>query len=1026
MSEFIYFKGPLIEGAPTFTLTNAAVDGLREEGFNLDYLLKMTQKRSLLFKENYKKVNDVYVRETDVYDKTIEFLFDEIVCRCIIKEESGRYFFLIKYIKGCEFNTRTLFMRYGKSVSLETSITFINNTGGEHYCFYDGRKVNNTEIDEESDTSISAILEILEQEKKEKKEISLELENKLDLALKYAQADYDFSEKEANDSGELVFDGVMTIDYERYDNTAYRFRIEGKNLSNFAVEDQVTVTLKGGNRANGSIVNIEGKYVDVLFSRQLDMEFLPKTGRIAKYVSEKVLRIQKNTVAEIMHGESSASYMEDLFNGKSKGFSGVKLEKLYDELSKSEYPPTPSQWEAIRDGINAKDYFFVKGPPGTGKTTVILEWVKYFVKKQKKRVLVSSYTNNAVDNVLERLEKEEMNILRIASEENITERNRKFSFNHKIQELRKQVMDDGARGIVLLRKERVKWEEFRDVICGTEFSELANKQEEYDEQISNEDAKYCRSKDAYLEARKEILAIRKKADELLEDIRTRLKKEAEIAQKPAVLRFFINIFKGVRKRKIRSLRDEYTEIKSDEAKRYKKYVSMAQKVNESYERLVAISREALENAVYPLMEIYGGAKEILPEENELGIFPLEYARGYDVASEDVLFLKRQVEEAVETAVNLERTASHWHEELRQGQLYAFDEMLLSSVNVVGATCIGAQTQERFADMKFDVTIIDESGQIHLQNVIVPMNLSPKLIMLGDDMQMPPSVSDQWCEYCRANGVDVENAKKSLFEQLYYTVPEKNRGMLKTQFRMPAQIAQTLSDWFYENQYGSVKSKENMTNTLPVLSEKPFILIDTSRHPLRRDKSFAQGDKTQHKNILEAQIVGEIVENLAKSGYPVETMGIIAGLKAQVACIKEELHGRGLVQNTVATLDSYQGQERDIIIFSFTRSSNIPPNRIRVGFLNELRRLNVALSRAKKALVVIGDFEYLAGCQCVTDRNEELIKDERLTEKYFGQFIKKLVKDAKETGEIIPAETALKLLERETYRWDTKTNSWKTE
>ena len=103
-------------------------------------------------------------------------------------------------------------------------------------------------------------------------------------------------------SGELVFDAVMTIDYERYDNTAYRFRIERNNLSNFAVEDQVTVTLKGGNRANGSIVNIEDKYVDVLFSRQLDMEFLPQIGRIAKYVSEKVLRIQKNTVAEIMHG----------------------------------------------------------------------------------------------------------------------------------------------------------------------------------------------------------------------------------------------------------------------------------------------------------------------------------------------------------------------------------------------------------------------------------------------------------------------------------------------------------------------------------------------------------------------------------------------------------------------------------------------------------------------------------------------------------------------------------------------------
>lgn len=103
---------------------------------------------------------------------------------------------------------------------------------------------------------------------------------------------------------------------------------------------------------------------------------------------------------------------------------------------------------------------------------------------------------------------------------------------------------------------------------------------------------------------------------------------------------------------------------------------------------------------------------------------------------------------------------------------------------------------------------------------------------------------------------------------------------------------------------------------------------------------------------------------------------------------------------VATLDSYQGQERDIILYSFTKSSNDSPKKRRIGFLNELRRLNVAMTRCKKMLILIGDMEFLGGCEhCDKDDSGHLIYDK--SEKQFSDFINKMVSDVKKgRGELI--------------------------
>ena len=104
---------------------------------------------------------------------------------------------------------------------------------------------------------------------------------------------------------------------------------------------------------------------------------------------------------------------------------------------------------------------------------------------------------------------------------------------------------------------------------------------------------------------------------------------------------------------------------------------------------------------------------------------------------------------------------------------------------------------------------------------------------------------------------------------------------------------------------------------------------------------------------------------------------------------------------VASLDSFQGQERSVILYSCTRSNTRPANRSRIGFLKELRRLNVALSRPLKELVFVGDIDFLSSCT-----NGEGTGSER----EFSEFIKLMRQHAEKSGEFILSKEFLKRLE----------------
>ena len=217
-----------------------------------------------------------------------------------------------------------------------------------------------------------------------------------------------------------------------------------------------------------------------------------------------------------------------------------------------------------------------------------------------------------------------------------------------------------------------------------------------------------------------------------------------------------------------------------------------------------------------------------------------------------------------------------------------------------------------------------------------------------------------------------------------TADQKKMVNLNSQFRMPGNISDVISEWFYESNYFS---SYDMKRFMPMISgtDKPLVVISTSDH---RDRLEAQPEsKMGYYNAYEAELAADLVERAIQSRPEaeretfckaiVDKIGVISAYGAQVRVIRERLRKRcpylepRQIQSMVASLDSFQGQERPLIIYSLTRSTvDIKPHKGRVGFMKELRRLNVAFTRSKKQLVILGDIDYLCKCMNTENRKDE--------------------------------------------------------
>ncbi|KAE8666492.1 alcohol dehydrogenase-like 7 [Hibiscus syriacus] len=250
---------------------------------------------------------------------------------------------------------------------------------------------------------------------------------------------------------------------------------------------------------------------------------------------------------------------------------------------------------------------------------------------------------------------------------------------------------------------------------------------------------------------------------------------------------------------------------------------------------------------------------------------------------------------------------------------------------------------------FDMVVIDEAAQASEVAVLPPLSLgAARCVLVGDPQQLPATVIS------KAAGTLLYS--RSLFERFQQAgCPTM---LLSVQYRMHPQIRDFPSRYFYQGRLTDSESVANIPDEVyykaPLL--KPYLFYDVTH-----GRESHRGGSASFQNVHEAAFCLRLYEHLQRTikslGVPKITVGIITPYKLQLKCLQREFEsvinseeGNDLYINTV---DAFQGQERDVIIMSCVRASSHG-----VGFVADIRRMNVALTRARRSLLVIGNAKAL--------------------------------------------------------------------
>ena len=277
-----------------------------------------------------------------------------------------------------------------------------------------------------------------------------------------------------------------------------------------------------------------------------------------------------------------------------------------------------------------------------------------------------------------------------------------------------------------------------------------------------------------------------------------------------------------------------------------------------------------------------------------------------------------------------------YREIRELEQRITDDVL-GNAQVLCATNIGAG-HFTLSNRKFSIVLIDEATQATEPSALVPIVKGARqLILVGDHRQLPPTVTSRRAE---EGGLDIP-----LFERLLSNGLPAH--MLTTQYRMHPIIREFPSSRFYENKLEDGCSPADRPPVAGFLWpdwDKPVAFVPVHGAEIEEEAGSSRS------NMDEAAIVVKIVNDLLTPGdLTPEDIGVISPYAGQVRLIRSMVDDmiEGL---EVKSVDGYQGREKEIIVLSTVRSNDAG----KVGFLSNYRRLNVALTRAKRGMIVIGD------------------------------------------------------------------------
>ena len=339
-------------------------------------------------------------------------------------------------------------------------------------------------------------------------------------------------------------------------------------------------------------------------------------------------------------------------------------------------------------------------------------------------------------------------------------------------------------------------------------------------------------------------------------------------------------------------------------------------------------------------------------------------------------------------------------------------LFTKDIRLFFGTLLGISSWKSFRDVAFDVAIVDEAGRATLSELLVPCIKAKRIILVGDHKQLAPVVDDDVIEKLNADSkkgsdefrADKKDVTTSLFERLFERIESKSKDCvylenfkhtLTYNYRAHKSICDLYSNAFYK---GNLQTKPKISaakaHNLRAFKTNA-VWLDTGKISDKEDKQKDTG-KINHCNA-------EIIDNKLKClkdeilSSEIKDIGIITPYKDQRDVLKNKLktikdeYKKANISIDIGTVDSFQGSDRDMIIYDCVRSSKAKDTDkaqkerkgSKIDFIADEKRLNVSLSRAKKLLLIVGDKEYLRTASVSDGENpfSAIIKEFDSTEKY---------------------------------------------
>jgi serine/threonine protein kinase len=653
----------------------------------------------------------------------------------------------------------------------------------------------------------------------------------------------------------------------------------------------------------GDIERTEGNQLILYVTRHFD-DNLPGHGQLNLDISaaETAIRRQRDSLDAVRYARAVRAEVKDLLIKPSQ----CHAPRITTCTHFFQSDMDEDKQKAVSAACGAPDFLVVEGPPGTGKTTFITELILQTLKlAPKAKILLTSQTHVALDNAAERLRKLDGNIsivrLGFVSNERISPGikdlllpNRLLSWRATVLASAKVYLDEWATA------QGISKHQFE---VGTLLRRWVT------------DSQTITRLDTHLSVLKRQLIAADSAAESISNDEASLTDNihdddfiTDVITAPATTDITEEDASVVLTEDIRTIAAELRSAKSAHAN-----------LEEQIVGLEPLATEILDGT---LEEVSDWAVSLLP------IGPIA--------------------DKLRTMLEI-----HADWESRLGRGAEFQPAVLMSSQVIAGTCVGLMGVKGVGDVEFDLCIVDEASKATPTEILVPLSRSRRWVLVGDPKQLPPYQDDELLNsgILQKYDLDKSDLTESLFDRLLHGVPEECKTSLTTQHRMVPAIGSLISECFYD---GKLKNAARAADEKLVgLLKRPVVWM-TSSHLQDR---FEQKTHFSFENQTESKILVRLLAQMDKALHDSGTsrsVAILTGYGAQLQRLKRDIatamDSWQHLSIEVNTVDAFQGREAEVAIYSVTRSNDHG----NIGFLRDLRRLNVALSRGRNILVIVGD------------------------------------------------------------------------